>query len=149
MGQRLVIGYGNPLRMDDSLGLRAAEKLLETLPAGQCEIIAIHQLTPELTEKVALAEKVAFVDASCHGNGRRPGSIRQQPVDPEQVPAAGLSHHVSPESLVVLADRLYGRAPEAVLFTVEALSFDLGEGLTPPVQAALPELIERISDWVK
>lgn len=148
MGQKLVIGYGNPLRMDDGIGLRAAETLLTRLPCEQCEVIADHQLVPELAEKIARAEKVAFIDASSESQGREAGQVRQRVLKPAALQGGGLSHHVSPESLVALARQLYGHEPRAVLFTVEAQSFDLGEDLTPPVQAALPELIDQISHWI-
>lgn len=149
MGQWLVIGCGNPLRTDDGLGLRAAEALAEVLPAGQCEILAIHQLTPELSEQIALADKVVFIDASANPNGQKAGLIERQAVEGEIARSAAFSHQVSPTSLVELAGRLYGRRPEAVLFTVRAASFDLGEGLTPLVQAALPELVNRVRDWLQ
>ncbi len=144
MGHALVIGYGNPLRSDDGLGHRAAEMMQN----GQCEVIAVHQLTPELAGEIALAERVAFVDASCATNGREAGKVSRQALKSETLPPSGLSHHVSPQSLLALAGRLYGHEPQAVLFTVEALSFDLGEKLTPPVEAALPELLQRVWDWV-
>lgn len=148
MGRWLVIGCGNPLRTDDGLGLRVAEALDDLLTDGQCEIIATHQLTPELCEKIALAEKVAFVDVSAKSRGQKAGQIEQHPVQGEIVQSGAFTHQVSPLSLVGLAGRLYGRQPEAVLFTVEAASFELGEGLTPPVQAAMPDLINRIRDWL-
>lgn len=148
MKRKLVIGYGNPLRTDDSLGLRAAEWLQSLLPKEQCEVIAVHQLTPELSEKIAQAESVAFIDASAASCGQEAGTIRQQKVNSQAAHATGLSHHVSPENLVLLAGSLYGCEPQAVLFTVEAASFDLGETLTPPVRAALPELVRQVRDWV-
>ncbi|GAP14322.1 hydrogenase maturation protease [Longilinea arvoryzae] len=148
MGQKLVIGYGNPLRTDDGLGLRAVETLLTRLPCGQCEAITNHQLVPELAEKIARADRVAFIDASSESHGREAGTIRQRPVRSDAVQTGGLSHHVAPECLVALAGQLYGYEPQAVLFTVEAQSFELGENLTPPVQAALPELIDQIMAWI-
>lgn len=148
MGQWLVIGYGNSLRTDDGVGLRAAEALGEVFPAGQCEILAIHQLTPELCEKIALADKVVFIDASVKCAGQKAGQVEQQPIEGEIARSAAFTHQVTPPSLVGLAGRLYGHQPEAALFTVAAASFDLGEGLTPSVQAALPELINRVRDWL-
>jgi hydrogenase maturation protease len=145
----LVIGYGNPLRMDDGLGLRAAEALEQALPAGQCEIIATHQLTPELCERIALASKVVFIDASAKTNGEQAGQIGQQSLQGKQVSTTSFAHKVSPESLLALSSSLFGSTPEAVLFSVEAASFDLGESLTPPVQAAMPELVQRIRDWLQ
>jgi hypothetical protein len=43
-----------------------------------------------------------------------------------------------------MAQRLYGRSPEAYLVTVGASSLALGEGLSAPVAAALPEVIATV-----
>jgi hypothetical protein len=43
-----------------------------------------------------------------------------------------------------MAQRLYGRSPEAYLVTVGAGSFELGEELSPPVARALPEVIVTV-----
>src|SRR5579884_2097858 len=73
MPHPLVIGYGNPLREDDAVGLRAAE--LVDSGAYRC-----HQLTPELASVVADASMVIFLDAA---RCEKPGEIRFSAVHPE------------------------------------------------------------------
>jgi hydrogenase maturation protease len=129
----LIIGYGNPLRGDDAFGYRAAERI----PGA----IAVHQLTPELMDPIARADRVLFLDATTEG---APGEIRRRQV----LPAAGASnftHHATPESLLAGAQSLYGRAPEATLITVTAATFTLGAPLSAEVAQALEEVLRVVS----
>lgn len=135
----LIVGYGNPLRADDGLGWRAAERLRETAPPDT-RVLTAHQLTPELAEDASRAELVIFIDAE---EGGEPGSWRREEVVPD---AAGqpFTHHVTPASLVAAAADLYGRAPRALLYTMAGESFEFREGLSPRVAAALPEMLEDV-----
>jgi hydrogenase maturation protease len=126
----LIIGYGNPLRGDDAFGYRAAERI----PGA----IAVHQLTPELMDPISRADRVIFLDAAAEGT---PGEIRRRPVQPSP-DASNFTHHATPETLLAGARALYGRAPEALLITVTAATFDLSETLSPEVAAALERLLE-------
>jgi Ni,Fe-hydrogenase maturation factor len=63
---------------------------------------------------------------------------------PAPAPASTLGHHVEPSQLLHMAQRLYGRSPEAYLVTVGASSLELGEGLSAPVTAALPEVFATV-----
>lgn len=137
MGRVLVIGFGNPLRGDDGLGWVAAERLLGHEEA--LEVLAVHQLTPELAEPVSRADLVIFIDARQDGT---PGEVSLEAVLPE--PPAAFWHHVTPGILLGSAQTLYGRSPEAVLFSITGEEFGYREGLSPVVEAALPELLDRV-----
>ena len=58
----LVIGYGNELLGDDGVGPAVARAVQRWRHPRICAIAA-HQLTPELVEAIADAERVVFVDA--------------------------------------------------------------------------------------
>ena len=136
----LVIGYGNPLREDDGVGWAAADLLRAELPADRARCIACHQLMPELAELVSQAGMALFVDARAGGV---PGALELRLVAPDPSPPAGLTHTFGPGALLALAERLYGRCPPAQLATIVGESFGFGEGLSPAVRAALPELVTR------
>lgn len=145
VSQRLVvIGYGNPLRGDDGLGWRAAEVVQARLP--EAEVLTCHQLTPELAETLSQAARAAFVDVAVD---QPPGRLQQTRLRPEAGARLGLTHQFTPTTLLGLARGLYGRAPDAVLFTVGGQSFDYTDSLSPLVEAALPELVRLISAWAE
>jgi hydrogenase maturation protease len=59
----LIIGYGNPLRGDDGLGVEVACCLKEIIRDESVEVLSQHQLMPELADPVSRASLVVFVDA--------------------------------------------------------------------------------------
>ena len=144
MARTLIIGYGNPLRGDDRLGWCVAERLRD-LPeiAGdlETEIIACHQLTPELAEPVSRAELVIFIDAAEAGI---PGDLRCERVEAEGREPDALGHHFTPARVLAYALALFGAKPKALIFSVVAASFEPGEHLSPVVEAAIPEVVAQI-----
>jgi len=128
----LIIGYGNPLRGDDAFGIRAAERIPGAL--------AVHQLTPELMDLIARADRVLFLDAAAEG---APGQIRRRGIEPGGAEAA-FTHHLTPEALLAGVLALYGRAPKAEIITVSGANFSLSDRLSPEVQSALDSLLSSI-----
>ncbi len=137
----LIIGYGNPLRGDDGVGQAVAQAFADDAAIDGIDALACHQLTPELAERFAAAARVVLVDAAA---GCEAGGVSVIPLQPAPAPASTLGHHVEPSQLLHLAQSLYGRSPEAYLVTVGAGSLQLGEGLSAPVMAALPEVIATV-----
>jgi hydrogenase maturation protease len=141
----LVIGYGNALRTDDGLGRHAAERLADDPRLAGATVIGCHQLTPELALDVSRAALVVFVDAS---HGLPAGAVTIEPMERTGRSATGWSHHFSPSSLVDLAGELYGRSPDVLLVSVGVESLQLGDRLSPVVEAALPRLVEAVAELV-
>ena len=140
MAKALIIGYGNPLRGDDGLGWHAA-RLLETVaPAHDAEVLARHQLLPELAQPASEVETLILVDAASEGV---PGRLEWRRVMPQAGPAS-FPHHLSPEALLGMAKELYGRCPQGYVVSVAGADFACGEELSPVVQAALPPLVELV-----
>jgi hydrogenase maturation protease len=142
MARILIIGWGNPLRGDDGLGWRAAGQLAEALQEPEVTVRVSHQLLPEFAEELRRFDLVIFIDASCD-NGAS-GQVRFERVEPSRSPSAAFTHQMDPPGLLAMAERLYGACPKAVLFSVAGSSFGYGEGLSPEVQSAMPELLARI-----
>ncbi len=138
----LIVGYGNPLRGDDGVGIAAVE-MLRDLGAHSASVRfkALHQLTPELAADLAEVDLAIFIDAACDNVQ---GEVVHRKVVPARSSPDAFSHHLTPEVLLGLTERLYGTCPEAILFSVGAASFEYGEGLSEPVRAALPALIEEV-----
>jgi hydrogenase maturation protease len=141
----IIIGYGNPLRSDDALGWRVADRLRETVRDPEVEILTLHQLTPELMETLSHADRAIFVDAAAEGV---PGAILVRAVQPGPARAA-FTHSATPEALLAGAQLLYGHAPQAVLYSVPGADFSLGERLSETVEARLDELVAAILAGLK
>jgi hydrogenase maturation protease len=97
---------------------------------------------------------VVFVDADRRG---LPGSIAVQPItadaqrsDADRRARRGASsHHLGGTELVALATELADRRPEAVQVGVGVVDLELGEGLSPTVEASLPRVVEVIVDVIE
>lgn len=138
--RQLVIGFGNELRSDDGLGPRIA-RAVDTWRLPAVLVLAVHQLTPELAEPVAQANRVFFIDASL--------DCFLAPVSAEKIEvdmALSLNPHSSdPKQLLFLAHQLYGNAPEAWLFRVRATTLDYGDALSESAQHSMSEAL----DWLR
>jgi hydrogenase maturation protease len=142
MPKILIIGWGNPLRGDDGVGWRAAERLGEMLATPEVTVRTSHQLLPEFAEEISRSDLVIFIDASCDNSP--PGEIRFERVEPSRSASTAFSHELDPPALTGMARSLYGFCPSAFFFSVTGRSFQDGETLSPEVESALPELLERI-----
>ena len=136
----LIICIGNPLRGDDGLGWQIAGELSRELRRDDVQILAMHQLTPELSELASRVDRVLFIDAARSGD---PGTLKCQPVLP-MGQSARHSHALSPAALLSMAKALYGRCPAAYLLTITGESFETAELLSAVVSDALPALRAQI-----
>jgi len=123
MKRPLVIGYGNTLREDDGVGVRAAQLLREAL--ADADVMQSNQLTPELAERIAAASLVIFLDAAVD---QPCGSVRSREIGAEN--ADSWSHHLSPGQLLGIARQLAGFAPPAFLVSGGVDRMGWSEGLS-------------------
>lgn len=141
----LVVGYGNALRTDDGFGWHAAQLLADDPRLAGAAVLARHQLTPELALDFSRAALVVLVDAS---HGPPPGTFTTERVERAGGTGTTWSHHLSPASLVALAHELYGSAPDVYLVSVGAGSLEMGDRLSPLVEAALPRIVDAVAELV-
>jgi hydrogenase maturation protease len=150
-GGVLVIGYGNALRSDDAVGLRVAYLLADDPRLAGVEVVASHQLTPELALDMSRASLVILIDASVEDP---PGAISVRPVTAADAEAAdhgpgAMSHHVAADVLLAVARDLYGAAPGAFVVSVGTANMEVGEKLSPFVAAALPAIVDAVANLVE
>ena len=138
----LVIGYGYALRGDDGFGWRVAEQLAN-LAGGAINVVAVHQLTPELAELISQAELIIFVDAGCQG---KPGSWRCETVRAEPVGCQSFGHYFSPTGLLSYASAIFNTRPAALLISVTGSSFDCSDRLSPIMAEIVPEVTRHLFD---
>ena len=135
----LVIGYGNDLRGDDALGARAAAAVAEWERAD-VQVLSVHQLTPELAEPLAAADRALFLDA--HLADVAPDLCIRRLTPSTTDP--GLGHTADPERLLAWADRLFGRAPDAWWITMPAADFAFGAPLSDTAAHGLTHALAAV-----
>ena len=142
----VVIGLGNPLLTDDAVGVRAAELLTEALAGSGVDVLQSSWGGMRFIDLLAGYDLAIVVDAIEWQKGP-PGTIYRLTTD-EAIPTTrAVSYHdLSLGTALALGRVLDIPLPrETVFFAVEAMdTHNFGEHLTPPVEAALPELVRRV-----
>jgi hydrogenase maturation protease len=134
----LVIGIGNDLRGDDGVGPRVVRALR---PRADVETMTVHQLVPELADRLRTSERVLFVDASMEDETVRLGRV-------EPSLHRGLAHACSPAALMGWTRFAYGEEPQAWLLRIPAASFEPGADLSSVAAACIPDALRRIEAWL-
>ncbi len=134
----LVLACGNTLRSDDGVGPQLAHWAADRFAHDpRVRAIARQQWTPDLAEDIASSEAIIFVDCSLESYA---GQITLRDVVASLPQPGFASHHTGAPELLALAQDLYSKSPaRAILLTIGAGSIELGESLSPPVHAALPD----------
>ena len=144
----LVIGLGNPLLRDDSVGLRVAQQLRPLLAGySDIEIVEDYRGGLRLMERMVGFDQAIIIDAIC--TGADPGTIHL--LSPGDIPTqhSASAHDVNLPTALQLGRNSDAHLPvnEAILLVgVEAAdinTFD-DESLTPEVEAAIPLAVEAV-----
>lgn len=142
MARTLVIGYGNPIRGDDGLGWYIAQRLAQAKSPRDLDVLALHQLTPELADDLSHARLAIFMDACCDV---APGLLSCRLLKPNPPQSRVTTHHLDPRGLLSFTRDVYGTSPDAILLSVGGESFGYEERMTPRIEGAIP-ILERILD---
>ncbi len=140
--QILVIGYGNSLRCDDGVGQLVAIEV-EKLNLYQVRSIYLHQLTPELAEKIAEFENIIFIDASIESEQLKLTKLKYSQVN------NNWTHHLTPESLIYLTEFLYQKTPQAWLITIPIKKINFGEKISNFAEEGKQEALEIIKNMIE
>ncbi|MBN1852976.1 MAG: hydrogenase maturation protease [Pirellulales bacterium] len=136
-GDILLIGYGNPGRLDDGLGpafASAAEKLgLKHVAVESC-----YQLAVEHAEMVSRHDVVVFVDADIGG----PEPFHFRRLEPK-VDADFSTHRMMPETILGLAHNLFGATTIGYSLGIRGYQFDdFGESISSQARTNLNAAFE-------
>lgn len=136
----LILGWGNPGRVDDGLGPAFIEAISKLAPSNVV-LDSDYQLTMEDAARVANYDRVVFVDAD--RNGPAPFSMR--PLEPSTDGGSFSTHSVAPGAVLSLCRDLFHATPEAWLLGIRGYEFDrFGEGLSEGARANLDQAVEFI-----
>jgi hydrogenase maturation protease len=147
----LILACGNTLREDDGVGPWLAEWAEGRFAATVgVRVVSRHQWTPELTDEIAAAASVLFIDCATDAE---PGELRIEPVEMGGGSSGLATHHLDAGELLRLTSELYGAQPQNCRqLTIGAGSLEMREGFSDAVEKALPEacrLIEAtVAAWI-
>jgi hydrogenase maturation protease len=153
-GRRVVIGVGNDYRHDDGFGPAVVAALAGRRPFDpRLTAVDLRISDGEPTRLIDLwtgADVAVIVDAVLdddhHAGHRHELALATLDELPEE--NASSSHGVSLGSTVALG-RVLGRLPRRlVVLAVSGTEFGYGRGLTRPVAAAIPPVVERACELV-
>ena len=140
----LLIGYGNPGRLDDGLGPLLAEKI-QSINIPNLTVDSDYQLIVDDAVDISKNDIVIFADAATCG--REPFYFEK--VQP--VPNLSFSSHsVSPQALIALSKDLFDAKTDAYILGIRGYDFnDYCEKLSSKAQSNLDEALKFIIDVIK
>jgi hydrogenase maturation protease len=141
----LLIGYGNPGRLDDGLGPALAEAV-GALGLPGVAVDADYQLTVEHAHAVAQHDVVVFADAAV--SGKEPFSFSR--LKPAETAGPGFtSHGVEPDEVLGLARDLFASRTRGYMLGIRGYRFsEFGERLSEKAQTNLAEAVRFIAGIV-
>ncbi|MGK7942300.1 MAG: hydrogenase maturation protease [Crocosphaera sp.] len=139
----LIIGYGNTLRGDDGVGYKIVE-IIEQWNLDNITSLAVHQLTPDLAEKISQVDTVIFIDAVPMTDVNT-AKLEMKPISINQK-INNLAHHNNPQQLLSLTQAIYQKIPKAYWLLVPGLNFNFSEDFSPITQKYVTLTLEKIKD---
>ncbi|GAB6187521.1 hydrogenase maturation protease [Thermopirellula anaerolimosa] len=145
----LVLGLGNPILTDDSVGLRVAAVLREEW-ADRSDVTVEEDCWGglRLMERLAGFQQAVIVDAI--QSGAPPGTVHR--LTPNDLPTqhSASAHDVSLPTALAFGRKMGLVLPtddRLVLVAVEAADIlTFGEACTPAVEAAIPHAVEAVRE---
>ncbi|MFB0515140.1 MAG: hydrogenase maturation protease [Candidatus Neomarinimicrobiota bacterium] len=144
----LVLGLGNDLLSDDTVGILAARALKQQLP-HQADVIESPLAGLALLDILTGYSQAVIIDAICTGQ-HPPGTIIRLGLDDLSRVRAPTPHFSGLPEIFALAQQLQLDFPQdLVIFAMEVEDpFTIGGGLSPAVRHALPALIDQVAAQV-
>ena len=143
MTAAVVIGVGNPFRHDDGIGPTAAELVGQAAP--EVDVFELDGEAVGLMTAWADRQVAIVIDAMRAGGAA--GSIHRVEVGVDPLPdwaPQGSTHGAGLAEAVALGRALDLLPGQLIVYGVEPADVSDGQGLSPAVQHALPELVDRI-----
>ncbi len=144
----LILGLGNPILGDDSVGLKVAEAVRDRLlPNAAIEVDVDYWGGLRLMERLVGYDRVIIIDAICTGGQPAGTLVRLGPDDlPTQHTAS--AHDVDLPTGLKLAESMGLPMPKDItIIGIEAERvLDFCEELTPAVMNALPAAVGAVLD---
>jgi hydrogenase maturation protease len=138
----LVLCLGNALRRDDAVALHVAASLRAAPPPG-ATILESARAGLYLLDDMEGFERVVVIDAVRTGVSP-PGTVHSVPLEAIRAPGGPSPHAIGLPSALGLARAAGAPVPSRIhVVAVEVVDMEnVGEGLTPAVEAAVPRVVD-------
>jgi hydrogenase maturation protease len=143
----IIIGIGNPVLTDDSVGIKVARALARRLPAQKDTVV--RELSAgglRLMEALEGFERAVIIDAIVTEGGEAGSVYRLTPSDLAKTRNTCSTHDASLGDALELGKSLGLMLPhEIAIWAIEAGDVrTFSEELTGPVEAAVPRVVEAV-----
>jgi hydrogenase maturation protease len=147
MAKTLIIGLGNPLVSDDSVGLRVAAELRRQLTGrDDVEVTEDYWGGLRLMERMIGYERAIVVDAIC--TGAPPGTLHHLTTASIATQKSASAHDVSLPTALAFGRQAGAKLPDdqhVCLLGIEAQDLvNFSEQCTPAVAAAIPRAVREV-----
>ena len=147
MMKTLLLGLGNPILRDDSVGLRVVRELGKKIVREDVRVEEESLANIDLLESLGSYEKWIIVD-SIKTNGGRPGELYPLMLDDlRSTFHLGSPHDVNLATAFELGKRLGMAIPEEIrIYAIEIEDNEtFSEACSPSVEEAIPRVVEEIA----
>ncbi|MBN1688611.1 MAG: hydrogenase maturation protease [Candidatus Omnitrophica bacterium] len=140
----LLIGYGNPGRLDDGLGPAIADAV-EKMDLPDVTVDSNYQLTVEDAANLATHDVVIFADASV--KGKEPFFFKK--IEPK--PGMNFStHSIEPEGVLGYAHQLFGAKTVGYTLGIRGYRFnEFGEEISEKALKNMKQALKFLEDAIK
>jgi hydrogenase maturation protease len=145
--QTIIIGLGNPLVTDDSVGLRVTAELRDRL-GGREDVVVVEDYWGglRLMEQMVGYDRAIVIDAIV--TGATPGVIHRLAAGDVPTQRTASSHDMTLTTALTLGRQAGLRLPQdedILIFGIEAEDVvNFGETCTPAVAATVPQAVEEV-----
>lgn len=143
----LLLGLGNPIVSDDSVGLKVSAILREKLSGREdVEVSEDYWGGLRLMERLIGYDRAIVIDAIC--TGAAPGTLYRLTPDDIGTQRSASAHDVNLATALEFGRQAGVLLPDnarIILVGIEAENvLDFGEHCTPKVEAAIPQAVEMV-----
>ncbi len=145
MKPTLILGLGNLLQCDDGVGCRVAQELEQRTLPDDVEVLDAGTPGIGLLNLIQDRQRVIIIDAA--EMGLQPGEFKRFGADQVQLTGSAQRislHRTGIVDTLALAQELKIELPQIVFFGVQPTQIDWQDGLSPLVQAAIPNIVGAI-----
>ncbi|MCX6012845.1 MAG: hydrogenase maturation protease [Chloroflexi bacterium] len=150
----LVLGMGNPILSDDSVGIRVVNDLKSKFNESEVKDIILEEASAgglRLLDKLIGFDKAIIIDAIQTKNGKVGQVYRLSPEDFNITRYATSPHDVNFVTAIDLGKHLNLKMPgEIVFFAIEVLDVtNFSEKCTPEVEDCIPQAVNMVLEELK